>query len=1514
MNKLFDVVVNIDVNVRGAMQKLAKFTTDLETRFTRFSKQTRALSREFTDFQMKGTQALFAMTIAFGALINAGSRFEKGMSGVKAAMGELRTGTALAESKFQELSNTALKLGASTTFTATQAAEGMRLLALAGFSAEETIGAIGSTLRLAEAGMLNLARASEITANNVRAFQLAAVDAARVADVLAATAANADTTIDGLGESFKFAAPVAAALGQSIEDTAVTLGVLANAGLKNTISGTALAQILGKLSKEAGKADDILRQYGSSFEAVDPQMVSIIDIVKEFSRVNVQAGDVLRLFEARAGRAFLSLMSQGTEAFDTLSDSIENSFGETFEQALTRMENFAGAVKIMFSQIEAISIRVFNTYRVELTGFVRQIQKTLLVIEEFVQQNKETVISFIKMGAAFFIGTAAATGLAIALNSLISAIVILGRGVKLVDNVLLKMATNFGLAEAKTKTFAAALGKLPFFSILLLPAAIKAVYDNFDALVQIVKDLADIFVTIFGPAIGLITEAYLAAFENTVKAITAAIRVLQNVIAAVKKQIDELFGAGVPAGESGGNLLSTLIGYVAPLTAFAYAMWKLGAAAALAMAKIKDFISTLHVLRLLSHGAASPLKFMVSGLMRIAAIKFAVVIAGLTALSAIIARVYKWFNKTDAAVLKATAHLNAAASGVESLHAAIKQLDESNPLSETLKSIGEMRKLLELLEKDPSQLTPLQIKNLQSGLESISSPEAVEKAFADQLAVADAQTDALIDMLSAKRQKASAALRTLQKAYTEDSRLTSYVNGTKDKISETMAEILRLDKQMQEVREKNNAQHEKGFDASDMTPEKRVEAFMDYQTEAISVRVKMLQELAKAGGEAGQDAEQRLQKLQQIAENVLLKVDYKELFGQDAQITSVFERMNQEKEKLGRSYSEFLERSKKFSDAVKTTIEEAEMQSTELGKALENADKALHTFGMSKFDKQLHEWDDLRAGVEAYIESVRRAQDAAATMEEVKIQNAQTGVALAQKEIREAEQKLKQARIAGGKAFNEGNTTKAQEWRGVEAEQEAVIAKKKREIDALNKNILKSEEGIAAATKKGTEEVEKLTATTKELDAARRAVLLEQQEEAISTVNDAKIAELEANGELVAAAELKAQEILATNRKFLEENTNLNKQQQQELTRIAENEAVRTIEDARKKQKKEAQARQDYIGKLREDNLKAEGRHVDAQIMENKRLLAEERARHDELGLNAQERAEAEMALRRKMQNSLNEAREKEQEDNKEKERTEKLMDKAVENVAKQAQGLMDLVRLNGTLLQIEMARARFEEAMADRKVARLKEQVQLVARLTERQARLTDELKKAEDAGSIEDTTRIQRDLRRTQDNLAIAQGVAEGRAGVAGITLNPWQQQQPGAEQGFGARSACECFEPVVSYLSQISMNVSLIAQKIASTAEGVPNMAELDRNINLSGAMPDGIPMPSVGAISALAGFGRGAIGAATVMGATPNTAGRAALQGFGEGTKAVINVNVKNEIDAALLQSKLEAVFRSVGIGN
>lgn len=330
-----------------------------------------------------------ALIAALSPMVIWGAKFEYSMSTVKGVISELRAPTEEAAQAFERLEKKAMDLGRTTMFTAGQVADAMANLGRAGFTAEEVLSGIGPVLNLAAAGQLELARASEISATVMRAFKIDAENLGRVADVLVAASNESNTTVNLLGESFKYAAPLASALGQRVEDVAAGLALLAQSGMRGSIAGTGFAQVMNKLTKPTKGMENVLGRLGMTFDQVDASMNNVIDTVILFKKANADAIDIMEAFDIRGGRAMLAMMNNSEDAINAMRDNMNASFGDAAEMAAVQMGNIKGSFLELKSAFESVNITVFRMIQQELKTLLVTVTENIRAFQLWAERSPE---------------------------------------------------------------------------------------------------------------------------------------------------------------------------------------------------------------------------------------------------------------------------------------------------------------------------------------------------------------------------------------------------------------------------------------------------------------------------------------------------------------------------------------------------------------------------------------------------------------------------------------------------------------------------------------------------------------------------------------------------------------------------------------------------------------------------------------------------------------------------------------------------------------------------------------------------------------------------------------------------------------------------------------------------------------------------------------------------------------------------------------------------------------------
>lgn len=283
--------------------------------------------------------------------------FESQMSTVQAISGATAEDMVL-------LTDKAKYMGATTSFTATQAGQALEYMAMAGWKTEDMLGGLEGIMYLAAASGEDLATTSDIVTDALTAFGLAASDSAHFADVLAIASSNSNTNVGMMGETFKYAAPVAGALGYSIEDTALAIGLMANAGIKGSQSGTALRGMLTNLAKPSDTVAKYMDDLGISLTNADGSMKTLSELLvtlrsrfvhlTEAQKAEYAAGIAGK--EAMSG--LLAIVSASDADFQKLTAAINDCNGAAYNMSQIRLDNYAGQITLLESAVDGLKLEL----------------------------------------------------------------------------------------------------------------------------------------------------------------------------------------------------------------------------------------------------------------------------------------------------------------------------------------------------------------------------------------------------------------------------------------------------------------------------------------------------------------------------------------------------------------------------------------------------------------------------------------------------------------------------------------------------------------------------------------------------------------------------------------------------------------------------------------------------------------------------------------------------------------------------------------------------------------------------------------------------------------------------------------------------------------------------------------------------------------------------------------------------------------------------------------------------
>ena len=348
-------------------------------------------------------QKLMPVTAAVGGLATAAvkvaSDFDSAMSQVAAVSGA--TGKEL-----DALRDKAREMGSKTKFSASEAAEAMNYMAMAGWKTGDMLDGIEGIMNLAAASGEDLATTSDIVTDALTALGLSASDSGHFADILAAASSNANTNVAMMGETFKYCAPVAGALGFTAEDTAEAIGLMANAGIKSSQAGTAMRTMLTSLTGEVTFVGDAFGELTVQTTNADGSMRSLGDILTDCRAAFAQMSESERAANAEAlvGKnamsGFLAVMNAAPGDIEKLNSAINNCDGTAERMAETMQDNLAGQLTILKSQLEELAISIGEILMPSIRQIVGWIQGLVDWLNGLDEGTKKVIVTVALVAAA----------------------------------------------------------------------------------------------------------------------------------------------------------------------------------------------------------------------------------------------------------------------------------------------------------------------------------------------------------------------------------------------------------------------------------------------------------------------------------------------------------------------------------------------------------------------------------------------------------------------------------------------------------------------------------------------------------------------------------------------------------------------------------------------------------------------------------------------------------------------------------------------------------------------------------------------------------------------------------------------------------------------------------------------------------------------------------------------------------------------------------------------------------
>ena len=493
------------------------------------------------------TAATAAAAAAVGAIavaaVNVGKEFETAMSQVQATM-LLDTGTAEGAAAMATLEEAARECGRTTAFSATEAAEALNYLALAGYNADEAATALPTVLKLAGAGAMDLARASDMVTDSMSALGIEATEANlnTFADQLAQTASKANTSVSQLGEAILTVGGTAKGLAGGTTELNTALGILADNGLKGAEGGTHLRNMILSLQSPTGDASKALQSLGVDVYDAKGNMRGLNDIFKDLQSgmegmTAAQKDSIIStLFNKTDLTAANAMLSNCTDRWDELSAAIENSAGACEDMYSIQLDNLDGDIKILKSGLSDLGISIYK----DLNGPLREMtQLGTSMVEELSQAYSEG-------GMAGMVG-AVGDCLSEAVNVIAGyAPQVVSMGVDLISNFVQGIADNAGqLADMAAQVITIFINGL----FTLIPQVLLA---GIDIIVQLANSIASQLPTLITNGTQAIQNLVSGIIQRLPDIIAAGLTLVQTLVSSLGANAPQLIAAAI-------NLIGNLV-------------------------------------------------------------------------------------------------------------------------------------------------------------------------------------------------------------------------------------------------------------------------------------------------------------------------------------------------------------------------------------------------------------------------------------------------------------------------------------------------------------------------------------------------------------------------------------------------------------------------------------------------------------------------------------------------------------------------------------------------------------------------------------------------------------------------------------------------------------------------------------------------------------------------------------------------------------------------------------------
>lgn len=559
--QVVDVTLRLIDRISSPLNAIGGRLANSANQWTKAGKQIENAGKNISKVGSGMTKSLTVPIASAGvACIKLASDFEKGMSTVQSVSGA--TGEEL-----DALSKKAREMGAQTKFTATEATEAYKYMAMAGWDAGQMMDGIEGVMYLAGATGEDLASTSDIVTDALTAFGMSAKDTQEFVDVLAQTANRSNTDVAMLGESFKYVAPVAGALKYSVQDVSTALGLMANNGIKASTAGTSMRSWLSRMAAPTDAVEGAMKKLGISLTDSQGNMKSLKTVMADTRSAfagltESQKAQYASILAGKQGMSgLLAIVNSSDGDFNKLSDAINNSSGACKNMYDVANDNLQGQLTILKSTLESIAISFGNKLTPYVKTAVKWLQSLASKFNSLSDAQQNTIIKVA--------GIVAAIGPAILIFGKVVGIV--GKVVKAVGAVGKAFKTFGSVAGILTSPAGIVIGVLA-----LIAVGAYLIYKNWDKLKPTFEKVKEAVMSMvkkamptiksLGKTMAKVVSDIVKAAKNLIKAIMPTIQkimaAIKKAMPSIKKTISSAFKAIMPVIKMAIQLFQKIAGVV----------------------------------------------------------------------------------------------------------------------------------------------------------------------------------------------------------------------------------------------------------------------------------------------------------------------------------------------------------------------------------------------------------------------------------------------------------------------------------------------------------------------------------------------------------------------------------------------------------------------------------------------------------------------------------------------------------------------------------------------------------------------------------------------------------------------------------------------------------------------------------------------------------------------------------------------------------------------------------------